>query len=308
MLAGWPADRAELGVYALGMEYLRLESFPELRSPVLICAFAGWNDAAGAATGAARFVVQRFGARRFGGFDPEPFFDFREVRPLVRLTVRGEREIVWPQNEVFFARNPTGPHDVAVLLGTEPNLRWRTFAGEVLELAERLGVELVVSLGALLADVPHTRPVRVTGSALDAAVAEGLGLQPSRYEGPTGIVGVLHALLRERGIPGATLWANVPHYLTSSQNPGATAALARRVSELLGVEFDLRELDAAALRFVAEVEGAIQANPEAQEYVRRLEAAYEEGGQEQPQLPRGEDLVLDIERFLREQREGGNSG
>ncbi len=290
------------------MEHLRLDSLPELRSPLVICAFAGWNDAASAATNAARFVVRRFGARKFGSFDPEPFFDFREVRPLVRLTVRGEREITWPANEAYFARNPTGPHDVVVFVGTEPNLRWRTFAGELVELAQAVRAELVVTLGALLADVPHTRPVRVTGSALDPAVAERLGLQPSRYEGPTGIVGVLHTALRDAGLGGATLWANVPHYLTSSQNPAATAALLRRVAGLLGVDFDLAEMDAAAQRFVAEVEGALQANPEAQEYVRRLEASYDTAAPEAPQLPRGEDLLVDIERFLREQREGRGEG
>ncbi|GIW13610.1 MAG: carboxylate--amine ligase [Tepidiforma sp.] len=291
-------------MYAGGMEYWRLDTLPELRAPLFICAFGGWNDAASAATNAARFVVRRFGARKFGSIDPEPFFDFREVRPHVRLTVRGEREITWPQNEVFYARNPTGPHDVVVFIGTEPNLRWRTFSEELLQVMEGLRADLVVTLGALLADVPHTKPVRVTGSALDQAVAERLGLQPSRYEGPTGIVGVLHTMLRERGIAGATLWANVPHYLTASQHPAATAALLRRVSGLLGVDFDLTEMDAAAQRFLAEVEGALQANPEAQEYVRRLEEAYDEASPEAPPLPRGEDLVLDIERFLREQREG----
>lgn len=294
--------------YAWGMEYLRLDSMPELRSPVLVCAFAGWNDAAGAATNAARFVVRRFGARRFGGFDPEPFFDFREVRPMVRLSVRGERELSWPANEVFFARNPLGPHDVVVFVGVEPNLKWRTFGGELVELARQLGVELVVSLGALLADVPHTRPVRVTGTAMDPAVAGRLGLQASRYEGPTGIVGVLHTLLRDAGLAGASLWANVPHYLTSSQNPPATAALLRRVSSILEVEFDLAELDAAGQRFRAEVEGALAANPEAREYVARLEQAYDEMGEsaEPPaSLPRAEDLVLDIERFLREQQGRG---
>ncbi|MCX7616683.1 PAC2 family protein [Tepidiforma sp.] len=290
------------------MQYLKLDSLPELRAPVFICAFAGWNDAASAATNAARFIVRRFGARKFGAFDPEPFFDFREVRPHVQVTVRGEREITWPPNDVHFARNPTGPHDVVVFTGTEPNLKWRTFASELVELAQAARADLVVTLGALLADVPHTRPVRVTGSSLDPAAAERLGLQPSRYEGPTGIVGVLHTALRDAGLPGATLWANVPHYLTSSQNPGATAALLRRVSALLEVEFDLSEMDAAAQRFVAEVEGALRANPEAQEYVRRLEATYEEAAAEAPQLPRGEDLVLDIERFLREQREGRGEG
>lgn len=292
--------------YRVWVEFLTIDTRPELKSPIAICAFAGWNDAASAATNAARFVVRRLGARKFARIDPEEFYDFRETRPSVRITARGERELNWPTNDFFYARNPTGPHDVVVFIGTEPSLRWRSFTEAHAGLFRELNVDLVVSLGALLADVPHSREVRVTGTAMNPAASERLGLQSSRYEGPTGIVGVMHTALRDADLPGASLWANVPHYITTSQNPPATAALLRRLSQILELEFDLSELELAGERFQLEVNTALSANPEVQEYVARLEEAYDSGYGEdeppQPQLPRGEDLVLDVEEFLRSQR------
>lgn len=288
------------------MDALRIDTRPELNKPIAICAFAGWNDAASAATNAARFVVRRLGARRFASLDPEPFYDFTETRPSVRITARGERELTWPTNDFFYARNPTGPHDVVVLVGTEPGLRWKTYTSTQASLFRELGVDLVVSLGALLADVPHSRPMRVTGSAMDPAVNTRLNLQPSWYEGPTGIVGVLHDSLRGADLAGASLWANVPHYITTSQNPPATAALLRRVQGILGMEFNLSELESAGERFMLEVNTALSANPEVSDYVRRLETAYDEAtspAEPESQLPQGEELVLDVEEFLRSQRE-----
>jgi proteasome assembly chaperone (PAC2) family protein len=276
---------------------------PDLHDPIAVLAFSGWNDAASAATDAARFVVRRLGARRFAHIDAEDFYDFTSTRPEVQITPAG-RHVNWPKNEFFFARNPIGPHDVVVAVGVEPDLAWRRFAGMHLELYEKLGASLVVSLGALLADVPHTRPSRVTGTALDPAVAERLDLTTSRYEGPTGIVGMIHDTLRQRHIAAASLWANVPHYITTSQNPAATVALLRRLDELLGVAFDVRELETSAERFVKEVDTALAENSEIADYVRRLEAAYDEHPEaESSELPASEDLVLDIEDFLRRQRE-----
>ncbi|GBD23774.1 hypothetical protein HRbin29_01447 [bacterium HR29] len=281
---------------------LRLDSLPELRSPVAVVAFAGWNDAASAATNAARFLARRLGARRFASIDPEPFTDFRSTRPTVRLNAFGEREIVWPQTDFLYARNPTGPHDVVVGIGVEPDLRWRTYSGIVVELLRRLGVTLFVSLGALLADVPHTRPVRVTGTAPDPETAARLGLTVSRYEGPTGIVGVLTDAVRRAGIPAMSLWANVPHYITTAQNPPATVALLQRLQEPLGLTFDLTELEKAGDRFVRDVNAAIAANPEIQAYVRQLEADADQAATEEPSLPPAKELLLDIEEFLRRQR------
>ncbi|HMO97383.1 MAG TPA: PAC2 family protein, partial [Tepidiformaceae bacterium] len=203
-------------------------------------------------------------------------------------------------------RNPTGEHDIIVFIGTEPSLRWRSFTNAHASLFRDLGVDLVVSLGALLADVPHSRAVRVTGTAMTPAASERLGMQSSRYEGPTGIVGVMHTALREADLSGASLWANVPHYITTSQNPPATAALLTRLSQILGLEFDLSELESASERFQVEVSTALSANPEVQEYVARLEEAFDAGLDEteaaSAPLPRGEDLVLDVEEFLRSQR------
>ncbi|HNO64918.1 MAG TPA: PAC2 family protein [Tepidiformaceae bacterium] len=287
------------------MEYLRVDTQPGLKSPVAVCAFTGWNDAASAATNAARFIVRRLGARKFATIDAEPFYDFKEQRPTVRITARGDREVNWPANEFFYARNPTGPHDIVVFIGAEPALRWRTFTAAHAELFREVGAEMVVSLGALLADVPHSRPVRVTGSVMDESLSAQLDLQPSRYEGPTGIVGVLHTALRNEGLAGASLWANVPHYITTSQNPPATAALLRRLQPIVGMEWDLSELDAAAERFSDEVNTALSGNPEIEDYVRQLEQAVDAGADAEPasQLPRAEDVLLDIEHFLRERRE-----
>jgi proteasome assembly chaperone (PAC2) family protein len=287
------------------VEYLKVDAQPGLKSPVAVCAFTGWNDAASAATNAARFIVRRLGARKFATIDAEPFYDFKEQRPSVRITARGDREVNWPTNEFFYARNPTGEHDIVVFIGVEPALRWRTFTSAHAELVRDVGAEMVVSLGALLADVPHSRPVRVTGSAMDPQVSSRLDLQPSRYEGPTGIVGVLHDSLRQGGVPGASLWANVPHYITTSQNPPATAALLRRLQPIVGMEWDLSELDSAASRFVDEVNTALSGNPEIQDYVHQLEAAVDAGIEAAPQseLPRAEDVLLDIEQLLRESRD-----
>ena len=292
--------------YPASVDFLSIDRKPQLHDPVAVVAFAGWNDAASAATNAARFVVRRLGARKFATLDAEPFFDFRESRPRVRIDTRGNREISWPANEFFYARNPLGPHDVVIAIGVEPNLRWQSFVGAYVSLFRDLDVKLAVSLGALMADVPHTRDIRVTGSAYDPALAAELDLSVSRYEGPTGIVGILHQQLREQEVPAASFWANVPHYITTSQNPPATIALLRRLQKILKLEFDYTELQAAAERFVGEINTALAANTEVLEYVRRLETTLDSGEDVSPAegtpLPRAEDLVLDVEEFLRNQR------
>jgi proteasome assembly chaperone (PAC2) family protein len=291
------------------MDYLQMDSRPDLRDPIAVVAFAGWNDAASAATNAARFLVRRLAARKFATIDADPFFDFKETRPTVRVSAAGVREITWPGLEFFYARRPTGPHDVVVTIGVEPNLRWRAFTGIYSRLFADLGVTLAVSLGALMADVPHTRPVRVTGTAADPDLAARLDLSVSRYEGPTGIVGVLHDALRQEGLPAASLWANVPHYVTTAQNPPATLALLRRLQTILAMEFDYKELLAASDRFIGEVDSAVSGNREIAEYVSGLERAADtlagrtEAGPAEP-LPEGEDLVMDVEEFLRGNRPG----
>lgn len=289
------------------MDHLTIERLPELHDPVAVMAFAGWNDAASAATNAAKFVATRLGARRFAHCDPEPFFDFRSTRPHVKLDGLGNREVLWPTNEFLYARNPIGAHDIVVALGVEPDLRWRTFTETYASLFKQLNVSFCVSLGALMADVPHTRPTRVTGTALDPEVAERLNLTTSRYEGPTGIVGVLHQRLRTATIPAASLWANVPHYLTTNENPPATAALLERLQVLVDMEWDLTDLRVKGDRFVNEVSTAVGANQEISEYVHRLETAMDSGDEDDQglsdrPLPKGEEVVLDVEAFLRSQR------
>jgi proteasome assembly chaperone (PAC2) family protein len=287
------------------MDHLVVERRPELHDPVAIIAFAGWNDAASAATNAARFVVRRLGARKFAHMDPEDFFDFTDARPAVRIDSNQNRVISWPSCEFFYARNPLGPHDVIVAIGVEPHLRWRTFADAYASLFADLKASLIISVGALMADVPHTRPVRVTGTAIDPATGERLQLATSRYQGPTGIVGVLSDNLRQRDLPTASLWASVPHYITTAQNPPATIALLQRLQPLIGgLEFDFTELNGAAERFIREVNTALSGNPDILTYVSKLESAIDSG--EPPEtasaLPPAGDLVTDIEEFLRNQK------
>ncbi len=283
------------------MSDLVIDRLPELHDPVVIVAFSGWNDAASAATDAARFVITHLKGQRFASLDPERFYDFRSDRPTTTAR-RWVRKINWQRNEFYYART-RGPHDVIIGVGSEPGLRWQTFAGAHLELYQQMKAQLIISLGAMLAEVPHTRPPRVTGSAVDPSVAARLNLTTSNYEGPTGIVGVLHDTMRRSGIAAASLWANTPHYITTSQNPAATRALLLRLQELVGVTFDLRSLDTAGERFVREVDTALAANSEVGSYVRRLEAEYDEGEPEPGDtLPEPADAVFDVEDFLRKAR------
>src|SRR2546421_7613398 len=204
------------------MQPLKWEYRPDgLRAPALICAFKGWNDASDAASSAISFVGAALGARRFATIDPEEFYDFQTVRPRIKLINGQTRKIEWPELELYEARVPRAPRDLLLLTGNEPSMRWRTFTKVIVELAEALGAQLVVTLGALLADVPHTRPVSVTGLASDAALVSRLSLAQSSYEGPTGIVGILHSACQEAGIPSASLWATVPHYIAAAPNPKA---------------------------------------------------------------------------------------
>ena len=270
-----------------------------------VITFSGWGDAAGAATNAARFLIRRLGARRFASVDAEPFFDFTDTRPIVRIDAHGARDLTWPSNEIFYARNPIGAHDVVVAVGVEPNMRWRTFTDAYRSLFKDIGITMAISLGALLADVPHTRGVRVAGSAADPALAARLDLSVSRYQGPTGILGILGDGFRRDGLPAVSLWANVPHYVTTSQNPPATMALLRRLESLLDLEFDYTELRAATARFIEEVNTAVSANPELGEYIHRLEESIDSGSPPPASLDQPDgDLLLDIEEFLRDQRPG----
>jgi predicted ATP-grasp superfamily ATP-dependent carboligase len=287
------------------MHPLEWEYRPDrLRAPALVCAFKGWNDAADAASTALTFVGSTLGARRFAKIDPEEFYDFQAARPQVQLIDGEARQIVWPVVEVYEARVPRAPRDLILLVGTEPSMRWRTFTKVVVELAEALGTQLVVTLGALLADVPHTRPVSVTGLASDPVLISRLGLTKSSYEGPTGIIGVLHAACQQDGLPSASLWAAVPHYVAATPNPKASLALVRKLEGLLGVVVDASELESAAVDYDRQVNAAVQSDPDVQAFVERLEQAAATGADEDPgPLPSGETIARDLQRFLRQRGE-----
>jgi proteasome assembly chaperone (PAC2) family protein len=293
------------------MQPLRWEYRPDgLRAPALICAFKGWNDAADAASTAITFVGSALGAQRFATIDPEDFYDFQATRPRITLVDGDTREIVWPAVELFEARVPRAPRDLILLAGSEPSFRWRAFTKLIVELAEAIGTQLVVTLGALLADVPHTRPVAVTGLASDRALVSRLGLAPSSYEGPTGIVGVLHADCQRAGLPSASLWAAVPHYIAATPNPKAALALVRKLEGLVGVAVDGSGLETAAADYDRQVNLAVQSDPDVQAFVERLEqASSEASGEEHGPLPSGETIARDLQRFLRQRTEGdGTTG
>jgi len=282
-----------------------------LRQPILIMAFSGWNDAAESATTAARFLGQAWPSRPLASIDPEDFYHFGLSRPYVRYKPESpsEREIVWPSTDFSVSRVPSVDRDLIVGVAIEPHLKWRTYCGAVLALARRARVSLVLTLGALLAEVPHTRPVKLAGSAPDPELAAVLGLRPSRYEGPTGIIGVLGTLCREAGMPAASLWANVPHYVSGVENPKAALALVRRVLALLGTEADLSDLVEATRQFDANLSEVVGQNAKIAEYVKTLERKLpedEEPSRSAPgstdELPPSADLVAEIEQFLRQQR------
>jgi proteasome assembly chaperone (PAC2) family protein len=269
---------------------------------VLVAAFRGWNDGAQGASLAASFLAQSWSAERFADIDPEEFYDFQAVRPHVRLEEGITRTIDWPENTFYSAEIPGLGRDGVILLGIEPNTRWRTFAAEISGLAKDLGVELVVTLGALLADVPHTRPAPVTGSASDPELVEELGLASSRYEGPTGIVGILHDACREAGLPSASLWAAVPHYVSLAASPKAALALSERLGALLGTTLDLSDLERAADAYELQVTAAVAQDEETEAYVHELETRRDALGEELD-MPSGDSLAAELTRFLKEHEE-----
>ncbi len=283
---------------------LRLLARPELTRPLLVAAFRGWNDGGQGASLAGAYLAKLWGAERFAEIDAEGFYDFQATRPQVSLVDGTMRKIDWPENAFLHARLPGLDRDAVLLLGTEPSLRWRTFSGLVVELARMLEVELVVTLGSLLADVPHTRPAPVTGSATDPQLIERLGLQASRYEGPTGIVGVLHDTFHRAEMPSASLWAAVPHYVSLAPSPRAALALCQRLGELLGAPIDTAELEEGAERYAEQVSEAVATDAETSAYVEELEQR-SDVLESEARLPSGDSLAAELTRFLRE-RESGN--
>lgn len=290
---------------------------PLLRNPLFIAAFKGWNDAAEASSAAIRFMVKEWSAHQIGRFSAEEYYDYTETRPRVRLLNGVSREIEWPTLRLYVASDEALPRDIVLLVGPEPQLRWPSFSSEILEMLQRLGVGDVVLLGSLLADVPHTRPARVFGTASDLHMRrrlDALEIGLSRYDGPTGIVGVLQDACGRAGISALSLWGNVPHYITASPNPQVSAALLRPLGLLYGLTLSVRQLEGQARRFRARVDEAIRQSPEAAAYVRELEEregvegslSQERSLHERSPLPTGAEVVRDLEEFLRQQRSEGD--
>ena len=275
---------------------------PRLRDPLLVCAFKGWNDAGEAASAALRFLIESFGAEAVAKIDPEEYFDFSETRPTVTLEGGRARVIEWPEL-VFHAAAVTGAErDLVLLEGPEPSLRWRTFSRTVIDAARELGSDEVVTLGALLADVPHTRPTHITGLASDETLIERLGFERSSYEGPTGIVGVLHDACAKAGLPSSSLWASVPHYVAAAPNPKAALALVRKFEGLARVAVDASALEEAAEDYERQVSAAVASDPDVKAFVERLEQTMDESEEMSPpqRIPSADAIARDFQRFLRQ--------
>ena len=289
------------------MSELSVSFRPTLRRPVLVAAFRGWNDGGQGASLGGAYLAKQWDATRFAEIDPEGFYDFQATRPQVSLVDGITRQLDWPENAFYHAPIPGADRDAIILLGVEPNLRWKSFTNLVLEISQELGVEMLVTLGSLLADVPHTRPAPVTGAATDPALVAELGLEPSRYEGPTGIVGVVHDACRDAGIPSVSLWAAVPHYVSLAPSPRAALALVRRLGDLLRIDIELEELEHASEEYSEQVSEAVSTDAETASYVEELERRVDmlEAAED---LPSGESLAAELTRYLREREENDDGG
>jgi proteasome assembly chaperone (PAC2) family protein len=294
------------------MGLIRWAERPELREPALVAAFEGWNDAGNAASDAVAFLARSWDAKTFAAFDAEELFDFTSARPNVRLESGETRHLEWPELKLSHASLPGAERDVIFLVGPEPQLRWRSFATELRQTATSIGVGTAVLLGALLADVPHTRPVRISGGGATPELAALAGVEPSYYEGPTGIVGVMADTFGQAGIPTVSLWASVPHYVSQSSSPKAALALVERTVRILGSSVDLVELQIGAASYEQQINELVASDDDASAYVSRLEQQDEEAAvqtgppltEEGPRLSpaSGERLAAEVEHYLREHR------
>jgi proteasome assembly chaperone (PAC2) family protein len=273
---------------------------PHLRSPVLVCAFRGWNDAAAAATTALASVANSLDGELIARIDPEEFFDFQSTRPTITLDEGQTRRIEWPENNLIAVPVPSADRDLVLLDGTEPNLRWRTFSETIATAADALGIEMMISLGSLIAEVAHTLPVPITGLASSDDLVEELELERSSYEGPTGIVGVVHDFCRQQGIESASLWAAVPHYVAAVPNPKAALALLRRLEGLTGIAVEASELEEETADYEEQIGRAVAANPEIEELVQRIEAEQVDLLDGEGELPSADTLAREFQRFLRQ--------
>jgi len=288
------------------VDEIRWSDRPRLRDPLLVCAFKGWNDAGEAASAAIGFLMDSFEATPVATIDPEEFYDFTAVRPTVRLAEGQTRVIEWPENAFRAAKIAGADHDLVLFQGAEPSLRWRRFTELIVEVSRELEAHMVITLGALLADVPHTRPVPMTGIGSDKALVERLGFERSTYEGPTGIVGVLHHACARAGVQSASLWASVPHYVAAAPNPKAALALIRAFEGVAGVAVDATDLEESAESYERQVNAAVASDPEVKSFVERLEQTVDELEPDvtPEQIPSADAIARDFQRFLRQRGPG----
>ena len=290
------------------MNGLIIQNTSKQKLPTMVVAFAGWPDAAEAATRAIMYMVRKLPARKFAEIDPEDFYDFTVNRPQIRINRRKQRRIKWPTNE-FYSYVPKDMPENGLLLyvGTEPNLKWKTFSKTILHLAESVGVETILSLGSLLDAVPHTREVRISGRASNKELnekARWLGIQNSGYQGPTGIHSEFAELCTQSGIPHANIWSHCPHYVQTSPNPIASYALLQRLTSLMNVQLDTKELELAGVAFQTEVTKAIKKQPDVNSYVSKLETQYDQLKVDTGEMPTGSDMIHEIEEFIKSQSGG----
>jgi proteasome assembly chaperone (PAC2) family protein len=291
------------------MDAVRWKDRPDLREPVLVCAFKGWNDAGEAATAAVSLLAGNLEAEQVAEIDPEDFYDFTSVRPTIRLSDGLSKVVEWPAPTIHAARVPGAERDLVIVQGSEPSFRWRTFCELLTGIAGELQVQMVLTLGALLADVPHTRPTAVTGLASDDTLVQRMGLERSNYEGPTGIVGVVHDACARANLPSVSLWASVPHYIAAAPNPKAALELVRRVEGLVGVAVDAAELERASEEYERQVSAAVASDPDVRAFVEQLEETADEyeDAPPAPHIPSADTIARDFQRYLR-QRGPDDSG
>ena len=277
---------------------LDYDSLDSLNRPVLIVAFKGLFDASGSATSALEWLIEKSESENIGEIDSETFFDFTQERPLMSFDKNGERALTWPTNKIVAMKTKENERDLLAISGVEPHLRWRTFSELLIELVNKSNAESVLTLGSMVGMTPHSRPLTVTGSSTNPELAERLHLEKPSYQGPTGIVGVLHDALDRSKIPVISLRVSVPHYVPDAPNPKATRALLRRFEQVTGVTTEYEELDGPAADWQKQVDSAVASDDEITAYVTRLETAIDE---DENLLPSGDDLAAEFEAFLREQ-------
>ena len=277
---------------------LDYDSLDSLTRPVLVVAFKGLFDASGSATSALEWLMEKSESKNIGEIDSETFFDFTQERPLISFDKNGERTLTWPKNKIVTIKTNGNERDLLAISGIEPHLRWRTFSKLLIEIVNKSNAESVLTLGSMVGMTPHSRPLTVTGSSTNPELAERLHLEKPSYQGPTGIVGVLHDALDRSKIPVISLRVSVPHYVPDSPNPKATRALLRRFEQVTGVTTEYEELDGPAADCQKQVDAAVASDDEITAYVTRLETAIDE---DENLLPSGDDLAAEFEAFLREQ-------